>query len=162
MKKSQKELNRLKRIDEHSEFLSRCKMERIMEERLEQIDKGEKLEEEDFRLLKDLNVYECSLSLPDQNDVLLTHMQSFETPTVEEWLEITPMSSVHYSADLYKKNTGIDVGAEAFNSYQRVRNNPDLLSFRKLNSAERRKLIFGDMTTEEIKEKLFGRNNGKR
>jgi hypothetical protein len=68
-------------------------------------------------------------------------MTSFKTPTGEEWLEITPVEEVHLKADEYSKEHGIDVSVEAFNSYQRARHNPDLITFRRLSAEERREIV---------------------
>ena len=53
-----------------------------------------------------------------------------------------PIDAVKAEADDYKITHGIDVSVEAFNSYQRVRSNPDLLTFRRLSEEEYRKTFF--------------------
>ena len=128
--------NREREIDRQAEMLSRQKLEKYYDEVLEGKTKL------GVARLGDFGIYECSLPLPDQKDFLKTFMTSFKTPTGEEWLEITPVEEVHLKADEYSKEHGIDVSVEAFNSYQRVRSNPDLLTFRRLSKEEYRKTFF--------------------
>ena len=127
--------NREREIDRQAEMLSRQKLEKYYDDVLEGKTKL------GVARLGDFGIYECSLPLPDQKDFLKTFMTSFKTPTGEEWLEITPVEEVHLKADEYSKEHGIDVSVEAFNSYQRARHNPDLITFRRLSAEERREIV---------------------
>jgi len=91
--------------------------------------------------ISEFGLYECHLPLPDQKDYLKNYMISHKTPTGQEWLDLTPIDAVRAEADDYKKRHGIDVSDEAFNSYQRARHNPDLITFRRLSAEERREIV---------------------
>ena len=127
--------NREREIDRQAEMLSRHKLEKSYDEVLEGKTKL------GVARLGDFGIYECSLPLPDQKDFLKTFMTSFKTPTGEEWLEITPVEEVHLKEDEYSKEHGIDVSVEAFNSYQRARHNPDLITFRRVSDEEKQEFF---------------------
>ncbi len=131
-KMSKKDLD----IDRQAEMLSNIKMAKHYDDVIEGKAKSNLVK------ISDIGIYECCLPLPEQKDYLKNYMSSVKTPTGQEWLDITPIDAVKAEADAYKIKHGIDVSVEAFNSYQRVRSNPDLLTFRRLSKEEYRKTFF--------------------
>ena len=127
--------NREREIDLQAQMLTDIKMAKHYDDVLEG-----KVENKVTRI-GDFGIYECHLPLPDQKDYLKNYMISHRTPTGQEWLDITPIDAVRAEADDYKQRNGIDVSVEAFNSYQRVRTNPDLLTFKRLSDEERKDLL---------------------
>ena len=123
-------------IDRQAEMLSNIKMAKHYDDVIEGKAKSNLVK------ISDIGIYECRLPLPEQKDYLKNYMSSVKTPTGQEWLDITPIDAVKAEADAYKIKHGIDVSVEAFNSYQRVRSNPDLLTFRRLTKEEYRKIFF--------------------
>ena len=122
-------------IDRQAEMLSNIKLAEHYEDVLEGKKPNKVVPVSEFGL------YECHFPLPDQKDYLKNYMISHQTPTGQEWLDLTPIDAIRAEADDYKKKHGIDVSVEAFNSYQRVRNNPDLITFRRLSDEERKDLF---------------------
>ena len=127
--------NREREIDLQAQMLTDIKMAKHYDDVLE----GNV--ENKVARIGDFGIYECHLPLPDQKDYLKNYMISHRTPTGQEWLDITPIDAVRAEADDYKQRNGIDVSVEAFNSYQRVRTNPDLLTFKRLSDEERKDLL---------------------
>tara|TARA_B100001564_G_C20633775_1_gene668635 strand:+ start:405 stop:815 length:411 start_codon:yes stop_codon:yes gene_type:complete len=127
--------NREREIDRQAEMLSDIKLAKHYDDVLEGKAKS------NVAKIGDFGLYECHFPLPDQKDYLKNYMFSLKTPTGQEWLDITPIDAVKQEADNYKTRHGIDVSVEAFNSYQRVRNNPDLITFKRLSAEEKKDLF---------------------
>ena len=127
--------NENRSIEEQAEMLAEVKMQKHREER------SKSKSEDHLRPLSDIGVYEVLLPLPEQKDYLKTHMFSFKTPTGQDWLDITPIDAIKSVANDFKNKHGIDVSDEEFNSYQKVRTNPDLLTSRRLSKEEAKDLF---------------------
>ena len=130
MKLSARELRRMQDIDAQCEMLANQKMSNHYQDLID----GKK--EQELVPITDFGFYKSFIPLPKQNDKLLVGLLNTVHPEGKNFLEVTPMDMVESAAIAYKKDTGIDVLEEAFNSYQDCRSNPNLISFEKMTTEE--------------------------
>ena len=133
-----KEFETLQRIDDQCELLSKQKMARNQQDIVDR----NYPEDDNLVPITDFGLYKCSIPLPETNDKLdVGVMSSYQKPTGEQFLEVSPIDSIQQSAKEHFKKTGKDVSQEAFNSFQECRHNPDLISIEKITPEEWREIV---------------------
>jgi len=129
-------IKEIERIDKQQELLAASKFQRHLDDVIDGKEKPS------YAPISSFNFYRSFIPLPDQNDDLEVGMiHSFNQPTGEDFIDLTPIDEIKNSADLYKGMRGVDVADEAFHSYQNCRSNPSLVHFETISFKQMQEIV---------------------